>query len=164
MGTRTRFGTCLVVALCSAAECAPLEADNPVEPLTAHYWHAARAISVYGEAGFIYADMKFHADGRWTQFYRSYVPSLSGCHRVGDDVVSVGRWRREGGHILISGSHRSGANWKASATLRMRDGYLELVDGQARFEAADSVAGGFGCQRKSQAVFEAPQDESPIQR
>lgn len=163
MGTRTRIGACLVVALCSAADITPVDADNPVAQLTAHYWHAARTISVYGEAGFIYADMKFHADGLWTQFYRSYVPSLSGCHRVGDDVVSVGRWRREGDHILISGSHRSGANWKVSATLRMRDGYLELVDGQARFEAADSVTGGFGCQSQSEAVFEAPQSASPTQ-
>lgn len=155
MGARTRFSACMVVALCSTAGLVSMAADNTVTRLTTHYWHAARAISVYGEAGFIYADMKFHPDGVWTQFYRSYVPSLHGCDKVGDDVVSVGRWRFEGDQILITGSHRSGANWKTSATLRLQDGYLELVDGQARFEAASSVEGGYGCQSHNQRVFEA---------
>ncbi len=63
MDTRPRIGACLVVALCSAANIRPVDADNPLAQLTAYCWHAKRTISVYGEAGFIYADMKFHAGG-----------------------------------------------------------------------------------------------------
>lgn len=122
--------------------------------LTGAYWHAARSVSLYGQQGYVYADMKFHADGYWTQFYRSYVPDLPGCDQVGDEVVSVGRWRLEGDQILITGIRLGDATLTRSATLRLGDGYLESADGLVRFDAVTSIAGGFGCQSLHQPVFE----------
>lgn len=140
---------CAAMAYLSAAHADSLEAQ-----LTGSYWHAARSVSLYGQPGYVYADMKFHADGYWTQFYRSYMPGLPGCHQVGDEVISVGRWRLEGGHIVIIGSRPGDPLWTNSATVRFVDGYLEVEDGLVRFEPATSIAGGFGCQGLHQPVFE----------
>ena len=140
---------CIAMVYLGAAHAGSIE-----EQLTASYWHVGREVSVYGQQGFVYADMKFHRDGYWTQFYRSYVPSLSGCHQVGDEVVSVGRWRLEDERILITGLRPGTATWTRSASLRFGDGYLEVAGGLVRFEAVSSIAGGFGRQPQYQPRFE----------
>lgn len=135
----------------------PAVAASLADQLTAHYWHFSRDLSDGGAGAFLYADMKFHADGVWTQFYRNYLPDSSGCSKVAEDYVSFGKWQVEGGQVVITGYHRDGQYWKKPSRMQLRDGKLELVGGNTRFVAADSVAGGYGCRSFQQGEFEQHQ-------
>ncbi|VXD00286.1 conserved exported hypothetical protein [Pseudomonas sp. 9AZ] len=143
-----------ILALIWGAHASQALAGAMEERLGAGYWHAARDISENGETGFIYVDMKFHADGYWTQFYRSYLPNLSGCNKVGDNVVSFGKWQTQGDQVVVTGYHRDGQYWKKPATMRLNGGKLELVGGNTRFVPAKSIKGGYGCQAYLQGEFE----------
>lgn len=152
---RSKASTGMVIlALLWGAHASQVMAGSTEDRLSAGYWHFSRDISANGETGSLYADMKFHADGYWTQFYCSYLPHLSGCDRVGDNVVSFGKWQVAGDKVVITGYHRDGQYWKKPASMRLYDGKLELVGGNTRFVPADSIAGGYGCQKHQRAEFE----------